>query len=248
MHPAIKIVNLVIISVFLVQGGWYTLVLTGVLLLPFYVLIPDLFTSAFKMLSRLKWLFLSILLVYYFYMPDLEGTGNSRFYQFLPGLYRIAVLVFIIFTVNLFIKTTTKEEILSALLWLLLPLKIFNIDIERLSLRSVLTLEYIEVLSKQMKDYKVRLSNEKIELSSLEKSSGKSKGNDFIVFFEHLKYKILHIINHSGIIFREIIQEADKTSGLNYTIECLEPPKIVQYCYPLILLLFYFFLLKSNLS
>ncbi|MCP3852463.1 MAG: hypothetical protein GY694_19860 [Gammaproteobacteria bacterium] len=248
MHPAIKIVNLVIISVFLTQGGWSALILTGALLLPFYFSKLEFFTSALHMLSRLKWLIVSIFLVYYFYIPDLDNTGLSTFYQFLPGLYRVAVLVFIIFTVNLFLKTTTKEEILAALLWLFLPLKQVKIDIERLSLRAVLTLEYIEVLSKKMTDYKVRFSNDMSssgtpELLSLEQKQNMSKGNYFLALFNRIKNKILHLITHSGIIFREIIQEADKTSGLNYTIECIEPPKMIQYCYPLILLLLFNFTL-----
>lgn len=231
MHPAIKIVNLVIVSIFLTQGGWSTLLLTGALLLPFYIVQSELWRPAIKMIFRLKWFFISILLIYYIYTPDVGQSTQTIINQIsghvAPGFFRISVLVFILFSVNLFIRTTSKEEILSALLWLFLPLKLVNFNVERVSLRAILTLEYIEVLSLRLTEYK--------EIKSIEESR-----NSNAHFFAKKKWAFLHLIKHSGIILREILEEAETTSGKSYTIDCLESPKFIQFVFPLVLcLLFY---------
>lgn len=228
MHPAIKIVCLVIVSIFLTQGGWSTLLLTGALLFPFYIIQLDLWRPAIKMLFRLKWFFVSILLIYYFYTPDVQQTNqtilNSLSGRTIPGLFRIAVLVFILFSVNLFIRTTSKEEILSALLWLFSPLSFFNIEIERIALRAVLTLEYIEVLSQRLTEYK--------ENKSFQEST---KAN----FFLKKKWAFLRLIEHSGIILYEILEQAESTSGQSYTIDCLKSPKFIQFIFPSVLCLLF---------
>lgn len=235
MHPSIKIVSLVIISIFLTQGGWSTLLLTGALLLPFYFTQPDLWRPAIKMLFRLKWFFISILFIYYFYSPSIyqiEQTPISQLVERLkPGLFRIAVLVFILFTVNLFIKTTSKEEILSALLWLFSPLTFFKINIERMSLRAVLTLEYITALSDRLKQYKKDSALTDINPDC---------NNRLFAFVLRKKLAFVHLIQHSGIILREILEEAETTSGRSYTLDYIAPPKFSQFLFPLVLsLLFY---------
>jgi hypothetical protein len=238
MHPAIKIISLCVLSFFSTQGEWKTLLLTGVLLLPFYIISPGLWASAFTMLSRLKWLFFSILLVYSVLTPvvstDLlldccpENTifqlqFGAFLYQLLPGFFRVAVLVLIILAVNLFLKSTTKEQILAALLWLFYPLKFLNFDIERISLRAVLTLEYIEFLSSRFAQFKKRNKNN----SSLPLN------------FKQKKEVFFHLIETSGTMIIEILDEAEKTTGRVQNIDYLEAPMPLQLLVPIILILYY---------
>ncbi len=223
MHPVIKIVNLVVVSIFLTQGGWATLLLTAALLLPFYLKNNKLWSPAVKMLYRLKWFFVSILFIYYYYTPFIQDTEIPILLQYLqqltPGLFRISVLIFILFSVNLFIQTTTKEDILSALLFISSPLKLFNVKTERISLRAVLTLEYIEILSERLRKYKIP------------QQSHDNKKKKFVFF---------QLIQYSGIILREILEEADTTSGQAYTIESQPAPELFQYLFPLLLCLFFY--------
>ncbi len=239
MHPAIKIVSLVIVSIFLTQGGWSVILITGVLLLPFYVARLNLWSPAIKMLLRLKWFFISIFLIYYLYTPQIHLVDQSfyisRIAQFLPGLFRISVLIFILFAVNLFIQTTTKDEILAALLWLFIPLKLFNIKTERIALRAVLTLEYIEALSQRLSDYK------KSSLVENELQDFSQRAKSYRNTVQRKKTAFLQLLKHSGIILREILKEADSTAGKSYTIDCLESPRLVQYIFPLALYLIYHF-------
>lgn len=230
MHPAIKIVSLIIVTIFITQGGWFTLFLTVILLLPFYILNVNLWTSAIKMLFRLKWFFLSILIIYYYYSPELQSSPslfNILNERFVPGFFRISVLVIILFSVNLFIKMTPKEDILSALLWLFSPLQLFHINVERISLRAVLTLEYIDELSARLSAYQQKKAFNAVSNSQY----------SFINFFEQKKKSLFHLVEHSGIILHKILDEADNTAGKSYTVNCLEAPAAKQYLLPIVLCL-----------
>jgi len=247
MHPAVKIVSLVILSMFSTQGGWFTLLLTGALLLPFYILRPLFLYTALRMLLRLKWFFFSILLIYLVLTPELPIEHQSIYFnnlsalntflnQALPGLFRIMVLVLIIFAVNLFLRTTSKESILAALLWLFTPLKILTINIERISLRAMLTLDYIEKLTAHLDDYKQKNSIKKDKDIANREILNWSSLNGFKQSFKQIisqkKDVFFHLIAHSGIILREILDEAKNTSGKIVTIDCLESPNTMQLMIP----------------
>ena len=250
MHPAVKIVSLVILSMFSTQGEWYTLLLTGVIILPFYIVQPYLWQSAFRMLFRLKWLFFSILLIYFFFSPTLPiehplapDSGylvqlqklSAYMNQMLPGIFRITVLILIIFSVNLFLKTTTKEQILAALLWLFYPLKFLNINIERILLRAVLTLEYIEVLTLRLAEYKLIKSDNPNNIPL----AGQTFKQKLIHTFIQKRLAFFHLVEHSGTIVHEILDEAEKTSGKIVTVVCLDPPLASQFMIPVILCLLF---------
>ncbi len=239
MHPVIKIVSLIILTIFNTQGGWLTLLLSSIFLLPYYCLHSELFLSAITMLLRLKWFFLSLFFLYYFYTPSISSVDIHSFYTLLSslsersmtGLLRISVLIVIIFAVNIFIKTSTKEEILSALLWIFSPLNFLNINIDRMSLRAILTLEYIEELSLRLSLYKTQYKNKKPKHNYL------ASNNIFMNIIQQKKESFFHLMEHLGIILHDIINEADNTSGKSYTISCLSAPSIKQLLFPLLLCL-----------
>lgn len=235
MHPVIKIVSLIILTVFVTQGRWLTLLLSTIFLLPYYLQHSELWLSAIKMLLRLKWFFLSIFVIYFFYTPQLSSTDINSIASLLmslsersmTGLLRIAVLIIIIFAVNIFIKTTRKEDILSALLWIFSPLNFFNLNIDRMLLRAILTLEYIEELSLRLSCYK----------QAYQKKSPKIIDSDttFIHRFKQKKTAFFHLVEHSSIILHDILNEANNTSGKMYTITCLSAPSVTQLFFPLLL-------------
>jgi len=239
MHPVIKIVSLIILTIFVTQGGWLTIFLSAIFLLPYYLRHSELWLSATKMLLRLKWFFLSLFFFYYFYTPAINSSDINSIFSLLlslsersmTGLLRIAVLIVIIFSVNIFIQKTTKEEILSALLWLFSPLNAFNINIDRMLLRAILTLEYIEELSLRLSCYKDQYKDKKL----VPKYS--TSKYTFMNIIKQKKQSFVHLVEHSGIILYDILNEADNTSGKSYTITCLLAPSIKQLLFPLLLCL-----------
>lgn len=255
MHPVVKIVSLLILTIFSTQGEWQTLIVTISVILPFYLIHTELWPPALKMIVRLKWLFFSILMIYFFFTPDvfqevsndLINRDHSLNYfsispaiqdtikQILPGLFRISVLILIVFSVNLFLKTSTIEQILAALLWLFHPLKSLNINIERLSLRAVLTLEYIEVLTLRLAGYKINKKENKLSCNNI------SFMDCIKLFIKQRKEIFFHLIKYSAIIFHEILNETQLVSEKKYTIDCLETPPLQQILIPIMLCLFYIF-------
>ena len=259
MHPVVKITSLLILTIFSTQGEWGTLLVTISVILPFYIIHTKLWPPALQMIVRLKWLFFSILLIYFLFTPDVVFQESSKelinrypaeeflnyFYispeiqslinRILPALFRISVLILIVLSVNLFLKTSPIEQILAALLWLFHPLKALNINIERLSLRAVLTLEYIEVLTLRLAEYKIIKKENKLSCNNI----------SFIecikLFIKQRKEMLFHLIKYSGIIFHEILNETQLVSEKKYTIICLETPPFLQILIPIILCLFYIF-------
>lgn len=239
MHPAIKLISLVVVSLLSTQGNWLTLLVTGAIMLPFYFLHTDYFSSAIRMLFKLKWFFASILLIYLFFTPAISTplTHHYLLASLLPSLFRISVLVIILFAVNLYIKSTSKEAILASLLWLFSPLKKYRLDIDRLSLRAVLTLEAIEHLNYKMAHYKNSLQTEKIHNSFSDCFFNKQFRQCIIRWSVEKKKAFFHLVKHSGIILRDILIEADTTSGQSYQIESMQPPLPVQFFIPALLTL-----------
>lgn len=203
-------------------------------MLPFYLQNKQLWQPALRMILRLKLFFVSILLVYVFFSPvpvvamfSAHLLGESL----IPGLFRISVLILIIFAVNLYLKNTTKEQILSSLIWLFYPLNYIKININRMALRAVMTLEYIEYLNQKLAEYQ-QLKKQRIRTSDTVFS--------FRQYFQAKKQALFHLIRYSGIILHEILAEAESTSGKKYTIDCLPSPVLTQFFIPMVLCLLLF--------
>ena len=239
MHPVIKLVSLITAAVFLTQGNPVTLLITGALMLPFYFVIPSLWQSAVSMISRLKLFFLSIILVYLFLSPA-TWSELSDMHTLLqvsaPGLFRIAVLVVIIFAVNLYLKTTSKEAVLASLIWLFKPLNYLNISIDRFALRAVMTLEYIEQLNHRLTQYKKRKLQQKKQQNKLADKTATSLRQKLWM----TKQVLLNLVSQSAIILQDVLNEAENTSGKQYTIDCLQAPSFKQFLIPVLLFTFLF--------
>lgn len=225
MHPVIKIISLIILSVYSTQGGWSTLFLTGAIVLPFYVYQPGLWKPASSMVWRLKWLFLSILLIYVFFTPKVSASltpFSPYVYLLLPGLFRILVLINLILAVNLLIKTTTKEEILTSLLWIFSPLRLIHINLERFLLRAVLTIEYIELLNQKLSAMKART---KSQVQSAH-------------FFKRKRSAFFQLVGSANLVLHDLFAEVSKSTEKEYLIAIIEQPGLRQWSIPFGLLLF----------
>ena len=208
-------------------------------MLPFYFIFSNLWSNALKMLSKLKWFFLSILLVYFFFTPGFSEPFSWQYIYsaLIPALFRVSVLIIILFAVNLYIQTSTKEEILSALLWILSPVSRFNINIERISLRAVLTMEYIEELNYRTSQYNA-LTNKISENDA--KQQDQSSASKWSQYISKKKKVLFQLSTHSGIILRDIMIQADTTAGKTYTINILERPMLFEYWLPVLVILLLF--------
>ncbi|MBI3777059.1 MAG: hypothetical protein HY273_16190 [Gammaproteobacteria bacterium] len=103
---------------------------------------------ALKMLRRMRWLFISIVGFYFWFTPGepLWG-GASNWLPSVEGLQlggaRIAALVTLVLAVNLLLQTTSRDAMVSAVLWLTKPLHWLGFAHERLAVRLSLVFEAV---------------------------------------------------------------------------------------------------------
>ena len=118
---------------FLVLGAYFSIGIGNIL-------------NAWPMLRRMRWLFLSIILIYVWMAPSplLVAVGDPvlpYWSALMEGGYRVAILVILILAVHLLVSTTQRDQFVSAIYWLSRPLGWMEGARERLALRIVLVME-----------------------------------------------------------------------------------------------------------
>jgi len=151
MHPVIRILSFLVFTLFISRAATSELAVAAVMLSGCMLAVDfTSFVNAWRMLRRLRWLFVSILVIYFWFTPG-EALVIAGFdAAWLPslagiqlGAQRVATLVLVVMAVNLLVAVTPRQDLLSALVWLCRPLKYLGVPAERLALRLVLTLETV---------------------------------------------------------------------------------------------------------
>lgn len=116
------------------------------LILCFYIVflsIPN--KTVFKMLMRLKWLFVSIFVIYLWLTPGTpiwSGMDWPSREGLLLAVHRSLVLVLIIVAVDRLLTHTSREQLIQGLYWLLYPFGFLGLDRNRLATRLALTMQF----------------------------------------------------------------------------------------------------------
>ena len=152
IHPVIRIVSFVIFTAFLALGGAVD-ILVGAVVVGFLHAGcgGQAWPSAWRLLRRMRWLFLSIAVIYLWLTPGVPLLPvSTRFAEWLPtvdGLWqgglRIAALALMVIAASLLLQVTPRDQILAALRWLLAPLGLMGFPHERFAVRAALSLEAV---------------------------------------------------------------------------------------------------------
>lgn len=110
------------------------------------------FKDFHRVVKRMRWLFISIFIIYAFGTP---GEYIQQFpINFSPtiegcelGLLHIAKLLIALASLILLFSTSSKEQLMTGLYLLLLPLKRIGFNTEQFTARLILTLDYVEDLA-----------------------------------------------------------------------------------------------------
>ena len=158
MHPVIRIASFLVIAISLAQINQQKLTTAALLMLLFFFIQPSLHavSQTAKLVFRLRWLFISIMIVYAWFTPGIllvpEWGGLSPYREgIVIGLMRIAALIIIIASVCILVLQQTREEIMGAIFWYCRPLKLFGVSQQRLAARLVLTMESVTSLESRWK-------------------------------------------------------------------------------------------------
>ena len=146
MHPVIRLVGFMVLGAGLMAGGAQEIAVLALLVVAFYLGSGSSAGAAWPLLRRARWLFLSLLIVYFWFTPGravLPYYGMPTLEGIETGVLRIAALALLILAVHLLLQTTTRAQLVAALCWLARPLNIFSGTGDRFAVRAVLTLETV---------------------------------------------------------------------------------------------------------
>lgn len=160
MHPVIKIIALIILCL-LVSSSKIPALITG------FSLVAALYAmtscrhlyDVLLMVQKLKWFFISIMALYFWFTPGESLSGLDSDWipteeGLIAGLTRASALLLIIMAVNIFLKTTPRTEMISALIWLAYPLRIFGIHSNRFAIRITLAMQAVTQVQSLYEDTK----------------------------------------------------------------------------------------------
>ncbi|MCW9024989.1 MAG: hypothetical protein OQK73_09950 [Gammaproteobacteria bacterium] len=221
MHPVIRIINLLVFILCLSRAHAGQLLLGFLILLPHYFQRPTDVRLAMKMVSRMRWFFLSILILYVWMAPAgqvPEISLQTHIPALLMGLERVGALLLIIFAVTYIISSLSREQLLGAIYWLAAPLKLFKLKRETLALRMVLSLEAVQQLLSEKKNSSTRIEAKSSALQ-----------------------KIKTWLTNTADVYHRLVQHADNQSCKEYTFTQLPLPKLYEWSFPLLLLILFQF-------
>lgn len=148
MHPLIRVVILLLFTAGMATARPELLAAGFVLLLLLYTLsgIPSPATLAL-MIKRLRWLLLAILLVYGWWTPGdslwpAAGALSPTVEGLSLGSLRVTALLAIVAAVHLLLSSTSREQLLPAIMQLIRPLTARHMR-ERIAVRALLSIEAV---------------------------------------------------------------------------------------------------------
>lgn len=110
--------------------------------------------SFVRVVMRMRWLFISILIIYGFgtpgeLVPHIPLDFAPTFDGLQLGLLHIEKITIALATLHILFITGSKQDLILGLYMLLNPLKYVGLNIEKFAVRLFLTLEYVEDFATQ---------------------------------------------------------------------------------------------------
>jgi len=156
LHPAVRIISFLVLGAYLAMGRPMDLAAAGLILALLYVVLEQAHLgAALKMLRRMRWFFLSICIIYFWFTPGTPVWPGVplRYEAWLPtlegvqlGLTRGSALALFVFGVTLLLQTTPRNGLISGIRWLVRPLPLPGQFHDALALRIALVLETVPKL------------------------------------------------------------------------------------------------------
>ena len=157
LHPQIRILILLVFITATATARPAILLAAATLLALAYAATGSRDPAALgRMILRLRWLFIAILLVYGWWTPGeallpAAGSFSPAREGLYTGLLRVAALVIIVCAVNLLVSSTQRGQLLSALYVLTRPV-LTHARRERFAVRLLLTLEAVPKVQTMLAD------------------------------------------------------------------------------------------------
>ena len=150
MDPIVRITCYLVVVVLLSAGNWRSLLAVMLLLLPVAVWFINIDSRVtLRMMWRLKWLCLSLVLVYGWLTPGTPlwaGAFSPSREGMLTGLYRLSYLLVLVFAVQEIVLSLKREQLVAALYQLMWPLAWSERLRQQLVIRLFLVLDIVRTM------------------------------------------------------------------------------------------------------
>lgn len=217
IHPYIKMSLFLVFALSLSFGGPHQLLSGFILLICGLLIVPQPNVAGlWKMLLRLRWLWLSLIIFYFWLTP-----GKAVFEEFskwspsvegvYQGMIRVGILASMAMAAHLLFQACSREQLLSSIRWMATPLGIFGLHRDRLAVRMLLVFEAVPEIQ-----------------TFYEKADKSSNGN---------------VISRIGLvvasIFEQVVRHAESAPLHVVNLESPGSPCLWQWSYPLLLTLMF---------
>lgn len=156
LAPAVRIACVVAYASGVARGHLPALALAvPLLLVPWLVVGVQHARPGLRILRRLRWLLLSIAVLYGWFTPGAPIApvpASPTWEGVAEGVQRASALVLIVMAVQLLLHTTSREELLAAAVWIPRRCGATSATQERLALRMVLTLRACQTAESLIRD------------------------------------------------------------------------------------------------
>ncbi|MCF6323850.1 MAG: hypothetical protein L3J89_05925 [Gammaproteobacteria bacterium] len=161
LHPVILIVSFLVFVAMLAFPVPSALFISLLLLVLLYLRDGGAHVhSALVMLRRMRWFLLSILLIFFWLTPGTPVIQWPALSVWLPtneglsgGLLRVVALVLVIASVNLLLRSLSRQELLTAIYFLAQPLQLIGVKAELVALRMTLVFDAMGEVQQMVTQY-----------------------------------------------------------------------------------------------
>jgi len=149
LHPLIRVFIFLVFAVLVAHADLVAIFVAAVVLSLVYALVDrSCLTSAWKMVFRIRWIFLSLFLIYAWFTPsDVSASSASAWLPsaagMVNGLIHVMSLLMIVLAVNLLLSFTAKTDLMLALRWMVTPLAVLGVSRDRVALRMMLVMDTV---------------------------------------------------------------------------------------------------------
>ncbi len=163
-HAITRIVSFLVLAMFLALGKPLIVIVCSVLtLLLYWTNPPEDFRKIARSLYQMKWFFLSIIAVFVL----IDTSDISLGSKLSAGLKRILILALMLLLINWIMSKTPRDQMISAIIFLLRPLKYLGFSVESLAIRIELIFQNIETVKVYLLEKKATIKQGKIRISEI---------------------------------------------------------------------------------
>ena len=155
MHPLIKILCFILVLLLI---SMVSNMMLAFMMLFFIIMVIGLKNLAFlHAVRRMRWLFLSILIIYAFgtpgqLIPNFPVSFAPTYEGLQFGVVQIEKLLIALAALSLLLTSSPREQMMLGMYMLLSPFKFIGLNVKRFSARLMLTLDYVEDLATRDKN------------------------------------------------------------------------------------------------